>query len=79
MPRYFFHVCNGDGFTEDEVGTELADFDAAKAEAIRTARVIMGDELQLGQMNLASFVEIEDEAGQLLCTVTFPEAVQINT
>lgn len=79
MPRYFFHVCNGDGFTQDPAGAELPSADAARAEAIRIARGIMADEMQSGQMNLASFVEIEDAEGEHLCTVTFPEAVEIET
>jgi len=77
MPRYHFHVCNGDGFTENKVVQDFAGPEAARAEAIRIARSIMSDELQSGQMNLASFVEIEEEGGNLLATITFPEAVEI--
>jgi len=34
MPRFYFHVCNGNGFTEDEEGQELADVEAARARAV---------------------------------------------
>jgi hypothetical protein len=75
VPLYFFHVCNGDGFTEDEEGRELPDLEAARAYAIRDARSIMADELQHGVMNLASFIEIE-EGGELRMTVPFSDAFE---
>jgi hypothetical protein len=40
MPRYFFHVMDGQA-TIDEDGTELPDVDAARKEAIRIAGEIL--------------------------------------
>ena len=34
MPLFFFHVCNGNGFVEDEEGRDLPDEAAARAIAI---------------------------------------------
>lgn len=79
MPHYYFHICNGDGFTEDEEGRELADESAARAEAVKGARSIMADELQLGTMNLASFIEVENGAHEHLFTVSFTEVVDFTT
>ena len=78
MPRYYFHVCNGEGFTEDEEGLELRDEAAARKTAIKEARALMADELRDGQLNLASFIEVEDEKRERLFTLTFEEAVAIN-
>lgn len=36
MPRYFFHFHDGHTLPDQE-GTELPDFDAARAEAVRVA------------------------------------------
>ena len=36
MPRYFFHVDNGE-FIPDETGTDLPDLQAARREAVRAA------------------------------------------
>ena len=36
MPRYFFHVDNGE-FVPDPSGTELPDINAARVEAVRAA------------------------------------------
>ena len=77
MPLYRFHVCDGEGFCEDPEGIELADHEAAFAEALRGARSLMVDEIIQGRLNLASFIEVEDEKGELLFTVTFEEAVEI--
>ncbi|HEX8669028.1 MAG TPA: hypothetical protein VF727_11735 [Allosphingosinicella sp.] len=76
MPRFYFHVCNGDGFTPDEEGSELPDAETARAEAVRSARSLMSDELRDGFLNLSSFIEVEAE-GEHLFTVTFEEAVKI--
>ncbi len=77
MPRYFFHVCNGDGFTEDEEGSVLADQAAARLAAIAAARDIMAEEMRAGQLNPASFIEVEDEAGALLFTLPFSDAYEV--
>jgi hypothetical protein len=77
MPRFFFHVCNGTGFVQDEEGQELADLEAARAEAIRHARSIMASDVQRGMLDLSSFIEIEDERRRLCQTLAFAEAVDL--
>jgi hypothetical protein len=77
VPLFYLHVCNGNGFIEDEEGHELLDADAARAKATAGARDIMSEEMRGGQLNLASFIEVEDENHVHLFTVTFAEAVDI--
>jgi hypothetical protein len=79
MPRFFLHVCNGSGFTEDETGQEYADLREARDAAIDGIRDLMSAELKQGQINIASYIEIEDEDRRLMGTVTFTEAVQIDS
>lgn len=79
MPRYFLHVCNGNGFTEDEEGLELPDAAAARLKAVEGLRDIMAGELRSGTLNMASFIEIEDEQRELILTVSFRDAVQIES
>ena len=79
VPRFYFHVCNGSGFTEDDEGSELADLSEARANAIRGLRDIMASELKRGELNLGSFIEIEDEAHKLVMTVPFADAVNVAT
>ena len=79
MPRYYFHVCNGKGFTEDEAGQEFPDEAAARDAAVQGIRDLMAEELRRGQINVASFVEIEDADRQLVATVAFTEAVEMRS
>lgn len=78
VPRFRFHVCDGAGFCEDSQGVELVDSEAAYEEALRTARKLMVDEVIERRLSFASFIEVEDEAGAHLFTVTFDEAVELN-
>lgn len=78
MPIYFFHVCNGNGFTEDKEGRELPDEAAARSVAVDGARDIMAGEMRVGQLNPASFIEVEDQEHRLLFTLPFSEAYTVN-
>jgi len=78
MPRYFFHVCNGNGFVEDEEGQELPDLEAARKIAIKSARDIMAADVQRGMLDLSSFIEVEDEDKKLVCSLGFEEAVDLS-
>ena len=42
MPRYFFHVTDGQALFDKE-GTEFPDLKSARAEAVRTAGEILSD------------------------------------
>lgn len=75
MPRFYMHICNGNGFVEDEEGVELADADAARERALEAARSVMADDLRKGELDLSSFIEVEDEGKRLLFTLSFNEAV----
>lgn len=77
MPRYYLHICNGTGFVEDEEGQELADPQAARNVAVEGLRDILAGELRSGNLNTASFIEVEDEEHQWVATVSFQEAVQV--
>lgn len=77
MPRFYFHVCNGYGFTEDHEGQELADEAAARAQAIKSAREVMAGDLRSGELDLSSFIEVEDNQHELLFTLTFEDAVTL--
>lgn len=78
MPLYFFHVCNGDGFTRDEEGRELADEAEARFEALAGARDIMAEEIRSGQLNPDSFIEVEDGVHRHLFNLVFSDAYTVN-
>ncbi len=66
MPRYFFHVRQGDTLTRDEEGEELPDAAEARHEAISAGREILGEKLLHGGGLDSRTIEIADEAGQVI-------------
>ena len=78
MPRYYFPIQNGDGSAPDDEGMELPDFEAAWIHAVAGARSMMSDSIRRGKLDLAAYIEIEDEARAVLERVTFREAVTIS-
>ncbi|MBY3348471.1 DUF6894 family protein [Rhizobium laguerreae] len=76
MPRYYFNIIAGDGFRQDLEGTELPSLEDAKAEAIEDARALMSGAILLGQDISSRRLEICNEAGDVLLTVLFKEAIK---
>jgi hypothetical protein len=77
MARYYFNLFN-DETTFDEEGQELSGTEAARARAIREARVLAADSVGKGHLNLSDRVEVVDEAGALVLTVTFADAIAVH-
>jgi hypothetical protein len=76
MPRYFFNIRN-DTDTIDEEGKELAGLDAAIDHATTGARSLAADTVTQGRLIGHHRIEIVDCDGELLHTVRFDEAVDI--
>ena len=76
MRRYFFHLYN-DVDTLDEEGQIFPDLTAARANAVKEARELMLETVAEGRINFSHRIDIADEAGQVVGTVTFGEAVTV--
>lgn len=79
MPRYRFNVDNGTGFIEDEEGRELPDLDVVRAEALKGIRSILAEDVLSGQIDLTGRLEVVDDAGTVLLTVPFGDAVAVKS
>lgn len=79
VQRFYFNLCNGLEFTEDEEGAEFADYAAARRNAVRSLRGVMAGDLQIGELNTASFIEIEDEQHELIESVSFADVVNVRS
>jgi hypothetical protein len=77
MPRYFFHVRDRQGLLRDEEGRELPSPEVARAEAAKGVRSILSEEVGHGTLDLLGSVEVLDEAGHLVFSLRFDEAVEI--
>jgi hypothetical protein len=76
MPHFFFHVRDRDDLTKDVEGVDLPDLEAARAEARASARDMLAERIDSdGTLGNQQF-EICDDAGQLLATVPFGDAIE---
>jgi tRNA1(Val) A37 N6-methylase TrmN6 len=48
----------------DEEGLELPDLDAARDEATKSARVLLGEAIKTGKLNVPDALVIADQGGQ---------------
>ncbi|HEU0098972.1 MAG TPA: hypothetical protein VFQ67_09380 [Allosphingosinicella sp.] len=76
MPRFFFHVVD-DVVIRDDEGIELSDAEAARSAALAGARAMICDQVKTGRIALHHRIDVEDEAGQPVLTMTFGDAVTI--
>ncbi len=70
MPRYFFHVRDGADFSRDCEGQELPSAEAARKEAISSGREMLGERLLHGGALNHRQIEIADETGHVVDTVS---------
>ena len=77
MPRFYFHLYNS-ADVADESGEELPDLEAARAYALSMARFEVSEAAKRdGRVVLSHHIDVEDENGAALATVTFGDAVNI--
>ncbi|OWK32310.1 DUF6894 family protein [Sphingomonas mucosissima] len=77
MPIYRFHIVNDIDVPAEE-GEELANLAAAHLRAIDYARDLAAMAVRQGRLDLAHRIEVEDEQGETLLTVTFGDAVDVS-
>jgi hypothetical protein len=71
MPRYFFHVMDGQVGIDDE-GTELPDADAARLEALKTAGSILAAGEANGMLAETPWnMTVVDESSRTVFTLAF--------
>ena len=75
MPRYFFHVREGSVLNRDEEGQELPNAEAARREAISSAREILGEKLLHGGSLNHRTIEIADETGHVVDVIHSRDAL----
>ena len=73
--RYYFHIKDGAALIKDQEGTELATPDAARVQALRSARELWADAIKSGKPLGADAVVIADEQSGTLTFVPMNEAL----
>jgi hypothetical protein len=77
MARFFLHINNGNGYSEDPEGQDLENLDAARDAAIEGVRSMLSEEARQGQLDLSGRIEIADADGNILLVVPFSDAVEL--
>jgi len=76
MPVFYLHISDGDELIRDPEGAYFHDLDAARAEAIHSARELMADSIvSEGRIGVERSMEVSDELGVRLLIVPFRETV----
>jgi hypothetical protein len=76
VPRFHFNIYD-DIIAEDEEGRELPNLAAARLEALRGARALIAEQVSHGYFVRSHWIDVVDEHGEKVLTVTFGEAVDI--
>jgi len=76
MPRYRFEFLDNE--VNPPISVDLADNEAAKAEALTVTRETMLDGLAEGSDPSGWATRVYDEAGYLIATITFSDLVSEN-
>ena len=77
MPRFFFHLHEGQ-YLVDEEGLELADLSAARQRARDCVLDILSAEVKQGHLNLNNRIDIADESGAVVEGLLFRDALKIS-
>jgi hypothetical protein len=72
VPRYFLHI---DELDTDPDGTELPDLEAARREAMLSAREMLAERIILGADDIPTRIVITDEEGSILSVVHFRDVL----
>ena len=72
LPRYFLHI---DELDTDPEGTELPDIEAARGEAMLSAREMLAEWIILGAEDIPTRIVIADEKGTVLAVVHMHEVL----
>jgi hypothetical protein len=76
VPRFFFHVYDTIEALDEE-GYWLPDADAARRDALLSARALICEQVKLGTINLTYRIEVVDEAGDTVLDLPYSAAVSI--
>jgi hypothetical protein len=78
MPRFRFHVID-EIDAPDEEGQNLPNVAAAHRLAIDYARDLACSAVREGRLDLRHRIDLEDDQGKLLVTVTFADVIELST
>jgi hypothetical protein len=79
VTRYFFKLYDRSGATPDVEGCILHDIAAVHRHALAAARALMAEDIRDGELNLADYIEVSDDRGEVVLKLPFSSAVTITS
>lgn len=76
MPHYFFHLVDSTDVVLDPDGVEMA-AEAVVDAALFQARDCMAADVKEGRLDLHYRIDVHDDAGALVHSLTFEDALEI--
>lgn len=77
MPIYYFHLRNGDDVLLDPEGQRLDVQSSVELAALLQARGLISQDALDGRIDLAYHLDVEDEAGLVVHSLPFSDAIEI--
>ena len=77
MPLFFLHIIEGDEFIPDPEGIDRPDLAAVQKAALDGASALIADAVRKGERDYRGRLDVEDEHGNKVLTLTFACPVQI--
>jgi hypothetical protein len=77
MARYFLHLRDGRDETLDPEGSEYSDMEAVRQAVLLGARDLIAGDVQQGVIDFRFRLEAENEAGEIVYSLPFEQAVRI--
>lgn len=78
MPRFYLHIRDGNELIEDDNGVDLPDENAAREEALASAREILADLIRAGKLLDGQQFEIVNEVGQMIAMIPFKAVLKLD-
>ncbi len=76
MTRYFFNLRRDGEIVSDVEGDEFVDRDAARLSAINAVREMVAARIKAGELVTDQYMDVSDEAGNLVFSVSFHDVVR---
>ncbi|HEV7436201.1 MAG TPA: hypothetical protein VGO22_15195 [Pseudorhizobium sp.] len=77
MPRYYFHIREGDQFEEDPEGSEFSSVEVAREEAIAAAREMVSEAVLRDEVIDGRTFEIATDDGAVVATVPLKSVIRL--
>jgi hypothetical protein len=77
MPKFFFHIRDGQDLAADPEGAEFESLEAARKEAINSARELLSQRILRGEVVDGQAFELTSEDGEVADIVRFKDVMRL--